>query len=197
MARGPSRFRPGARALAGLLGMGGLLFGGFGARGANVPAPPPAASAAAASAADSAGHSPALVDSAAVEARLTAARGRWLLVNIWATWCRPCVQETPELVALARTLPAARFAALGLSTDLMIAAVPEARRKVEEYRAQFAVPYPLVLYSGSNDALTARFRLSGAIPATLLYDPAGQEAGRWERRLTKSDLARIRTLVGR
>lgn len=190
MARGLSGFRPGALALAGLLGVGGLLIGGAGARGADAPPPP-----AAASAADSAGFSIAILDSAAVEARLTSARGRWLLVNVWATWCRPCVQETPELVALVRALPAARFAALGLSTDLMLVTLPEARTKVETYRGQFAVPYPLALYSGSNDALTVRFRLSGAIPATLLYDPEGREAGRWERRLTKADLARIRALV--
>lgn len=137
----------------------------------------------------------AVADSAAIETRLLAGRGRWLLVNVWATWCQPCVAETPELVALVRGLPAGRAAALGISTDLMLVGEAEAARKVRAYRARFGVPYPLVLYSGSNDALTGRFGLGGSIPVTLLYDPAGREAGRWERRLTKADLARIRALV--
>lgn len=191
-----------ARGGARLLGLGGLLLAlarplaGFGAAPAPAGAPPERIAAADDSARAAAPDTAlAVADSAALEARLVAGRGRWLLVNVWATWCQPCVAETPELVALARGLPEGRAAVLGISTDLMLVGEAEAARKVRAYRARFAVPYPLVLYAGSNDALTGRFGLGGSIPVTLLYDPAGREAGRWERRLTKGDLARIRALV--
>ena len=44
-------------------------------------------------------------------------RGHFVLVNLWATWCGPCVEEMPALAALSRTLAPADIAVLPLSSD--------------------------------------------------------------------------------
>jgi thiol-disulfide isomerase/thioredoxin len=123
-------------------------------------------------------------------------RGRWVLVNVWATWCRPCVAETPELVALHHTLQGKSFTLLGASADFMTSpTAEEALKKVRAFSMQYRVPYANIIYSGSTDDLTARFSLTGAIPASILYDPQGKEVERWVGRLVEEDFGRIKTLV--
>jgi thiol-disulfide isomerase/thioredoxin len=43
-------------------------------------------------------------------------KGKILIVNLWATWCMPCVKEMPDLLALTKILPADQFELL-LATD--------------------------------------------------------------------------------
>ena len=133
---------------------------------------------------------------ARIDSVLTANKGRWILVNVWATWCRPCVAETPELVALHQSLQGEPFALVGVSADYMTSPTEaEALRKVRAFGAQHQIPYPTVIFSGSTDDLTARFSLSGIIPATILYNPQGQEVERWAGRLVQEDFVRIKAKV--
>jgi thiol-disulfide isomerase/thioredoxin len=133
---------------------------------------------------------------ARIDSVLAANKGRWILVNVWATWCRPCVAETPELVALHQSLQGKPFALVGVSADYMTSPTEaEAVKKVSAFNIRYEIPYPTVIYSGSTDDLTARFALSGAIPATILYNPQGQEVERWVGRLAQEDLARIKAKV--
>lgn len=44
-------------------------------------------------------------------------RGRVLVLNFWASWCPPCVQETPSLNAMAQRFPRHRVVVLGVSID--------------------------------------------------------------------------------
>ncbi len=137
-----------------------------------------------------------LGDLARVDSVLTAAQGRWILINVWATWCRPCVAETPELVALDQSLGEKPFSLIGVSADYMTSPTPEeAISKVTKFGAQFQIKYPNIIYTGSLDDLTARFSLGGTIPTTILYDPQGKEVERWTGQLGKDDFARIKTLV--
>ena len=57
------------------------------------------------------------------EESVSAYRGRVLLIDVWATWCRPCLDALPELRALVAELPADRFALLAISVDGARAAV--------------------------------------------------------------------------
>jgi peroxiredoxin len=63
-------------------------------------------------------------------------RGRVVVVNFWATWCPPCVEEMPSLVAFAEQMEPTGVAVLGVSEDYDT----EALRK---FVAQYGVKYPV------------------------------------------------------
>ena len=48
---------------------------------------------------------------------LSSSEGRVVLVNLWATWCTPCLREIPDLLALEAELPASDFRLLAISMD--------------------------------------------------------------------------------
>lgn len=137
-----------------------------------------------------------LGDVTRIDSVLAAHQGSWVLVNVWATWCRPCVAETPELVALDQSLSKRAFRLIGISADYMTSPTPEeAISKVTKFGVQYQIKYPNVIYSGSLDDLTARFSLGGTIPTTILYNPQGGEVERWTGRLGGEDFDRIKSLV--
>ena len=95
---------------------------------------------------------------------LASLRGKVVLVNFWATWCAPCRQETPALVALRESLKAQGFEVVGVSLDL------EGKEAVQPFVDEFRVPYPMLL--GDQ---TMADRLGGAygLPTSFLLDREG------------------------
>lgn len=137
-----------------------------------------------------------LGDVTRVDSVIAQHQGRWILVNVWATWCRPCVAETPDLVALHQSLKDKPFSLIGISADYMTSpTAQEAVSKVQKFGLQHQIQFPNVVFSGSTDDLTARFALGGTIPTSILYDPQGKEVERWTGRLAEDDFTRIRAMV--
>jgi thiol-disulfide isomerase/thioredoxin len=99
--------------------------------------------------------------------RLSDYRGQGLVVNLWATWCVPCVAELPSLDALARAVAADRIAVLPISADRGGAPVVEAFYKVHAISA-----LPVLL--DPDGALMQAFGVRG-VPTTYLIDRAGME----------------------
>ena len=56
-----------------------------------------------------------LTDTQGRSHRLADYQGRWVVVNFWATWCVPCIQEIPEIAAFARDHP--RVVVIGVAMD--------------------------------------------------------------------------------
>jgi thiol-disulfide isomerase/thioredoxin len=102
--------------------------------------------------------------------RLSAFRGRPLLVNLWATWCGPCVVEMPSLDALAQRQGEA-IKVLTISQD-----ADDGRRKVADFFAarNFQRLEP---YLDSRMDLMMGLRLD-TLPTTILYDSEGREVWR-------------------
>jgi thiol-disulfide isomerase/thioredoxin len=135
-------------------------------------------------------------DIATIDSVLTANRGKWLVVNAWATWCRPCVAETPDLVAFTNSMAGQPFATLGISTDYFTDDDTTAVRKVSEFQTKHSIPYPNLVYLGSMDDLTNRLELSGALPTTILFDPQGKPAQHFVGKLDQPQFATIKKHVG-
>ena len=96
-------------------------------------------------------------------------RGRPLLVNLWATWCAPCVVEMPSLDRLAAR-EGDRLQVLALSQDL------EGREKVEEFFEARSLGR-LEPYLDETMAAMTALRVS-VLPTTILYDSEGREVWR-------------------
>lgn len=104
------------------------------------------------------------------EASLAEFGGRTILLNVWATWCPPCVEEMPTLDALQAELGGDGFEVVALSID---SAGPEVVRKFYE-RTGLAF---LKLYIDESTRAAATLGAFG-LPVTLLIDPEGRELGR-------------------
>lgn len=68
-------------------------------------------------------------------------KGKPVLINFWATWCGPCVRETPDLVELHNELKAQGAIFIGVSADLG----DDAMELVTEFTAKYNVPYQIVI----------------------------------------------------
>lgn len=100
------------------------------------------------------------------------------LINVWATWCAPCVAEYPELVALQRWYGARDFEFISLSADK-----PEHRDKALAFLEQKRSPVKNYLYSGEDnykliEAVDPAW--NGALPYTLLLEPGGKVVYRYQ-----------------
>jgi thiol-disulfide isomerase/thioredoxin len=117
------------------------------------------------------------------------------LVNIWATWCVPCVAEMPQLRAVAEAF-GSEVSITGVSMDDMI---PEStREKVIIFLDKQKITYPNLYYRGNADDLTHYFHFQGEIPITIAFDRAGREVWRHEGAIKSADtIPELRKLLGR
>ena len=132
-----------------------------------------AAAAALALAAHTAGAEPVkLVKPEQYRARVVAPKkGRVLLVNFWATWCEPCREELPGLVAASKDFPSRDLAVVLVSTD-SLKKTPD----VGKFLSKEKIPF-VCWQAKSHDPQTFIDAVdrtwSGAIPYTLVYDRSG------------------------
>ena len=103
--------------------------------------------------------------------RLSAFRGRPVLVNLWATWCGPCIVEMPSLDRLAAAQPDDGLQVIAISQDST-----DGRRKVTDFFAARNLPN-LQPYLDAEMGLM--FALGAdTLPTTILYDSQGREVWR-------------------
>lgn len=98
-------------------------------------------------------------------ARLSALRGRPVLVNFWASWCRPCRSEMPAIVEAYAIHRDAGLAVLAVNLRDQ-----ERERDVRQFVQEHRLPFPVPL--DANGKLRRGYRLR-AIPTTLFIDSSG------------------------
>ncbi|NND49189.1 MAG: TlpA family protein disulfide reductase [Rhizobiales bacterium] len=97
-------------------------------------------------------------------------QGKWVLVNLWATWCAPCRHEMPALDRLQARLGGDDFEVVTISVDRGGFDKPKAF--FEEIGIE-----NLTLYNEKTSRISAKFGVIG-MPTTLLIDADGREVGR-------------------
>ena len=103
--------------------------------------------------------------------RLVDLKGKWVVVNFWATWCAPCVKEIPELAAFA-IAQGDKVRLLGIAVDWDETGKPEAdERKVKAFAKKIGHTYPLVLGTDASEKMFGKMK---GLPTTIVYDPAGK-----------------------
>lgn len=96
-------------------------------------------------------------------------RGKVLLVNLWATWCAPCVEEMPALDALQAKLGGRDFQVLAVSTDR--GGAKQVRPFYEKHGLK-----RLAIYLDPKTALTRALGAKG-LPTSILIDREGKMVG--------------------
>ena len=94
-------------------------------------------------------------------------RGKWVLVNFWATWCPPCLSEIPELSSLHNAHKDSDLVVIGIAMD------SGSTRKVANFAEAHGISYPIVL---GNRKIAAQIGELEVLPTSYLYAPNGEQA---------------------
>ncbi len=117
-------------------------------------------------------------------------KGKALVVNFWAPWCGPCVQEMPELSTLAGEQAGKSVQVIGIGID--------SPTNIAEFAAKFKISYPLYVAGMSGTDLARQFgNAAGGLPYTVLIGADGQVKKTYLGRLNfselKADLAALKS----
>ena len=102
------------------------------------------------------------------QVRLADFKGQVILVNIWATWCPPCVREIPRLVRTYDRYSDQGFVMLGVNTTYQ-----DERAKVATFARDQGIPYPVLFDMDGN---VSRSYASSLMPSSFLIDRDGKIA---------------------
>ncbi len=106
-------------------------------------------------------------------------QGKVVLLNFWATWCPPCREEIPDLVALQNQYKEQGLVIVGISLDQT---GPET---VKRFADRMKINYPVVM---GNQEVAAAYGGIQAIPTTVFINRDGKIAGKYEGGVTKEML---------
>lgn len=110
-----------------------------------------------------------VTDAAGLQEVLANHRGKVVLVDFWATWCGPCVEQFPHTVELAAKFRERGLAVVSVSMDNP-SSEPQVRAFLEQHEARFD---NLLSSYGSPVAATKAFGLPGPVPCYRVYDREG------------------------
>lgn len=115
------------------------------------------------------------------EHRLSDFQGRRVLLNFWASWCGPCLEEMPALARMQAKFGDQGMIVVGIAMDK-----PEA---VRDFLAAHPVPYPILLGRLDNPSTSLRFgNVAEVLPYSVLLDSDGRVLDRHVGKLTPQQL---------
>jgi thiol:disulfide interchange protein DsbD len=97
--------------------------------------------------------------------------GQVVVVNFWATWCVPCIQEIPGFNKLHQQLGPKGVVVLGVSMD------EEGADRVRPFLKKHPMDYTVAL---GSEAVSKQYGLGDALPVTIVFDRSGKQVKRFE-----------------
>lgn len=118
----------------------------------------------------------ALIDDAGIKALLKNDTDNVLLINVWATWCGPCITEMPDFIEINRMYRGRDFEFVTISADK-----PDKKDKAHEFLRKIQASNKNYIYNSEDkyqliEAIDPEWQ--GALPYTLLVEPGGKVAYR-------------------
>jgi len=107
---------------------------------------------------------------------LSGYKGKWVLVNYWATWCPPCLEEIPDLIALHENKKN-NLVVIGVASDYRNA------KQVTDFADGMLISYPIVL--GTPQVINQIGPIQG-LPTTYLFNPEGKMVAQQVGALTRA-----------
>ena len=96
-------------------------------------------------------------------ARIEGLKGQWILINYWAKWCKPCIQEIPELNGINHEF--SQVSVLGVNFDGITG------EELETQIRELGVEFPTLAQDPAAELGVSRPQV---LPTTLVLDPSGQ-----------------------
>lgn len=97
--------------------------------------------------------------------RLSDYRGKWVLVNYWATWCPPCKEEMPDLEMFHDTHKDKDAVVLGINHE------DASLEQLQEFQEDYFISFPLLRGSAYEDGINGPLE---GLPTSYLIDPSGE-----------------------
>lgn len=105
-------------------------------------------------------------------------KGKWVLVNYWATWCPPCLEEIPDLIGLHENKKN-NLVVIGIALDYRNA------KQVTDFAEGLLVNYPIVL---GNPPIVNQIGPIQGLPTTYLYNPDGKMVAQQVGAITRASV---------
>ncbi|HEY1422248.1 MAG TPA: TlpA disulfide reductase family protein [Candidatus Acidoferrum sp.] len=118
-------------------------------------------------------------------------KGKVVLVNFWATWCTPCQEEIPELIAMQDKYSPKGFTVLGLAMDdegKSIVAPFVAKERYDVGGQKLPMNYPIVI---ANDSVAEKFGGLLGYPTSVLIDRNGKVLKRVTGVINEEEISKL------